>query len=231
MVTVFTCVVGATPDTVRMLNILHNPAVRYVCLSDRRTSPFPYQHVPVTVPAEQSAHLYARQLKILADHPALGESEVLLWHDAAFRLDLDPAIVARVFREDSTRQVVAFAHPDRTTVEEEAAAIVRCGYMDEATVTAQVAHYRSERWPTQTALTTTGYLLRRRTEAVRAFNQAWWDEVARWGYRDQMSVDYALWKTGLTCHYLAGSYRANRYARWVKAPFVRRPPHRPMVRP
>ena len=74
---------------------LHLASVRYVCLSDRRSSPFPYRHVPVTVPSGLSAQLYARQLKILADHEALEGADVLLWHDAAFRLTLDPAMVAR----------------------------------------------------------------------------------------------------------------------------------------
>ena len=89
-VVVFTAVIGATPDCVRVPGFI-SPSVRYVCLSDRRSSPFPYRHVPVTVPSGLSAQLYARQLKILADHPALEGADVLLWHDAAFRLTMDPA--------------------------------------------------------------------------------------------------------------------------------------------
>ena len=232
-VTVFTALVGETPDIVRAPGCITS-GVRYVCLSDRRTSPFPYMHVPVTVPIDLPAHLFARRLKILADHPALGSPDVTLWHDAAFRLHLDPALIARqTLAGYSARDILALRHPDRTDIEAEATAIVRCGYADTATVTAQAAFYRSA-WPAQTVLTTTGYLFRRRSERVDAFNAFWWAEVARWCYRDQMSVDYAMWQTGMLCHYLPGHYRDNAFAKWHNAlrirPMIVRP-SRPYNRP
>ena len=43
-----------------------------------------------------------------------------------------------------------------------------------------------------------------------------------------MSVDYALWKTGLSCQYLGGDYRNNAFAKWVKVPSLT---SRPMIAP
>jgi hypothetical protein len=220
-VVAFTCVLGPTPDTVRVPTSI-NARVRYICLTDRPSSPFPYQHVPVTTPSgPRAAELYARQLKILADHPALDGADVVLWHDAAFQLTTDPAAVAHhALERHPERDVLAFRHPDRTQIEDEAVAIAKCGYADHATCAAQAASYRAEGF-TQTAITSTGYSLRRRTPKVQAFNRLWWDEVTRWCWRDQMSVDYALWKTGVVCGYIPGHYRDNPYAKWFKAPTPR----------
>jgi hypothetical protein len=229
-VVAFTCLVGSTPDTLRVPGFI-SPSVRYVCLSDRKSSPHPYKHVPVTVPGtgRHAAALYARQLKILADHPALGDADIILWHDAAFQLHADPALVARqALRGHPELDMVAFAHPDRTQIEDEAVAIAKCEYADLARVKAQAAHYRAQGWTQQTVITSTGYSLRRRTDKVEAFNRFWWAEVERWCWRDQMSVDYSLWKTGVRCGYIPGHYRDNPYAKWHKVPSR---PVMPMPRP
>lgn len=219
-VTVFTCVVGDTPDELRVPLVI-SPDVRYVCLSDRRSSSPPYTHVRVHVPPDLGAPLFARKLKILADHPALGTPDVLLWHDAAFQLQCHPVEVARTHLRDV--DLLAFAHPDRTTIEAEGMVIAQLGYAPLATMTAQAATYRAEGFPPQTAITSTGFSLRRRTPEVQTFNACWWEELARWTYRDQMSVDYAIWKTGVRVAYIPGHYRENPFARWyAETPFARR---------
>jgi hypothetical protein len=40
--------------------------------------------------------------------------------------------------------------------------------------------------------------LRRHTQAVRAFNEAWWTEIVRGSWRDQLSFDYISWKLGIS---------------------------------
>ena len=207
---VFTCVIGQTDPLRRPLVI--NRKVRYVCFSDVPQAVPPYEYVAVE--RADDYKLQSRQLKILANHPALGDADATLWHDAAFRLNCDPLRLAQTLLTDTN--MVALRHPHRNTIEEEAAAIAKWGWIPADRLAAQVAAYRADGF-TQKQITSTGLCFRRRTGALDAFNAFWWAQVERWGWRDQMSVDYALWKTGVRPHYIPGHYRDNVYAKWFQA--------------
>jgi hypothetical protein len=215
-VIVFTCMVGKTDPLKRPTVINRN--VRYVCFTDQSQVVSPYQLV--RVPTGTDPRLTSRQIKITADHPALADADVTVWHDAAFRMDSDPVRVASTVLTDCN--MVAFKHPHRTQIEDEAIAIDKWGWVPMATMQAQIAAYRAEGF-TQDHITSTGLCFRRRTPQIAAFNARWWEEVARWGWRDQMSVDYALWKTGVRATYIPGHYRNNSYAKWFLSPPVRVP--------
>jgi len=208
--TVFTCVIGAT-DPLRRPRI-HNRSVRYVCFSDVQQSVPPY--TTILIPKADNHKLQSREIKILANHPALGDCDATLWHDAAFRLDCDPLKVASFLLDDTN--MVALRHPHRDTIEEEAEAINKWGWIPMETMQAQIASYRADGFKQQ-HITSTGLCFRRRTPALDAFNLFWWAQVQQWGWRDQMSVDYALWKTGVRPHYIPGHYRDNTYAKWFQA--------------
>jgi hypothetical protein len=181
-------------------------------LSDTPQAAAPYECVRVEDREQLGARLLSRRLKILVNHPSLDHPDAVLWHDAAFRMDYDPV---RLVEEWLTADVhvLAFKHPHRTQIEEEAVAIAKWGWVPLETLQAQVATYRAEGFR-QTMITSTGLCLRRLTPQVRAFNALWWAEVRRWGWRDQMSVDYAIWKAGLTLRYIPGHYRDNSYCKW-----------------
>ncbi len=210
--TVFTAIVGGKTDQLKAPLVV-NPDVRYVVFSDHAQAVAPYEWIPIEV-TDLGPRLRARQLKICANHPALGRPGVILWHDAAFQLAVDPAQLASEQLVDG-HDLCAFPHPDRTRIEDEAIAIARHGYASLEDLQRQAETYRAEGFQ-QTALTATGFILRRMTPAVKVFDAVWWDEVARWTWRDQMSVDFAAWKTGVVIHYLPGHYRDNALAPWFK---------------
>lgn len=205
---VFTSVLGNTDPLRVPTHVGRN--VTYYCFCDRpMTRTGPYRAIPYPVGA--SPALASRALKIRMDHPLLRDADVVLWHDAAFQLHTDPVAVANALLGDA--DMVAFRHPHRNQIAEEAEVIGRLGYAPAEVLAAQVQTYHDEGF-TQTAITSTGYSLRRRTPRVEAFNALWWEEVSRWSYRDQMSVDYAIWKTGLHVTYIPGHYRDNPFATW-----------------
>jgi hypothetical protein len=210
VITVYTAMIGDT-DTLRAPTV-YDPAVRYVCFTDRARVPDPYVRVDVRVAPGADPRLLARRIKILGD-PALGAPAITLWHDAAYRLRSIPSeILEREFSDEL--DLVALRHPDRTQIEDEAREIARLGLMPADVLAGQVATYRAAGF-TQTAITSTGFCVRRQTPRVHAFNQVWWAEVERWGWRDQMSVDFAIWRAGIRVGYLFGHYRHNPYADWV----------------
>lgn len=227
-IAVYTTMLGET-DPVRCPTVF-NPKVRYVCFTDRPARiPRPYLPVPIALHGEPST-LASRRLKILASHPALGSARVTIWHDAAFQLMSDPLALVKEHLAD--RDMLAFRHPHRSQIEDEAAVIARLGYAPADVLQAQIATYRAEGFPVRDVITSTGFCIRRMTDPVIEFGARWWGEVERWSWRDQMSVDYALWRSPtVKVAYIPGHYRDNTFAKWHPDSTWKRRPRRLARRP
>lgn len=205
-IVVYTAALGDT-DTVRA-PIVIDSSVRYVCFSDRPCVA-PYEHV-LTEPTDHP-QLDARRIKILADHPILQAADVILWHDASYRL---LRTLRWLVKGIAKADVIAMRHPRRTRIEDEALAIARYGYVTPAQAVAHVARYRAAGF-LENVLTASGLIGRRVTNAVARFNAIWWREVSeQWNGRDQGSIDFALWRAGVTVHHMPGTVRSNKYAAW-----------------
>lgn len=189
---------GPPPPVVR--------GVRYVCVTDRDTPlPAGWQPLPYLGPPG-SARLQARWVRacLATTWP------VSLWLDASFDLRVSP----RRFVEEMDQRgvdLLAFAHPDRRRMSDEAAEMVRLGKMDAGQAARQVARYQFVGWDTdaqpQQVLTVGGMLVRRATPQVCAFGACWWDEIVRWGDRsDQLSVDYCAAQVGLSIGHIPMHY-------------------------
>ena len=207
---VYTTILGKT-DRFKPPAVV-NPAIRYVCFTDQPTLvTAPYERVVVSL-GQGDGKLLSREIKIRSDHPALGSPEVTLWHDAAFRLLVDPVQLLSYIQRGA--EMVALRHPHRNSIEEEATSVAGWGWIPRDVLQRQIATYRAAGFTARTRITSTGICLRRLNDRVRAFNAAWWAEVQQWGYRDQMSIDYTLWKHHVRVEYMQGHYRVNPYARW-----------------
>ena len=55
----------------------------------------------------------------------------------------------------------------------------------------------SRRYPLNNGLRSGFLIVRRHTPKIAKFNELWWNEVDRGSVRDQLSIDYALWKLGI----------------------------------
>lgn len=214
-VAVFTSTLG--PDT----DALHEPSlvaegVEYFCLTD---VPIPTTSAwrPVQFEATDHPAYASRRAKLLLHETVrqvAPDCDVYVWIDAAYELHVDPRVfIPAVLRAD----VGLLVHPHRTSIIDEAAAILRRAappHPPAELLHRQVDRYLGERYPDQ-ALSSTGLFVRRNDARTARFNAAWWLEFNAYRHtRDQMSFDYVAWKRGLLIHYLEGHYRANPYATW-----------------
>ena len=211
-VCVYTSIFGNNTDKLQDPEIV-NPYCRYICFSDRpqNSSIWETWEVPMvhTSPIKQ-----ARHFKILGPNTYLSEYGFTLWADASYTITCDPIILGqRVFDDDI--DITMFKHPDRNTIEAEAQAVIKQRGINPDQVSAQIARYRKEGFK-DNQLSATGFLFRRNTVRTQRFNQIWWSELDRGIIRDQISVDYALWKVGIAgvnLKYLEGSILDNPFAR------------------
>ncbi len=203
-VTVFTAALGTT-DTVRApLEV--DPAVRYLCFSDRPVVQ-PYEWIQ-TEPTDDPRSA-SRKLKILADHDEL-QADLTLWHDASYQLHRALSWVRDGLKN---ADMVALRHPRRNRIEDEAPIVAKYGYLTIDLALAHVARYRDEGF-TENVLTSGGLLARRVSAKMQRFNTVWWGEVQQWGGRDQASLDYSAWREHVRILHLHGTVRLNAYAGW-----------------
>ena len=125
----------------------------------------------------------------------------IVWADAAFEMDVMFARrVASHFDEASVEMMLLehpFREPPTIAAEVEASlhAQVRLAAL-ERHFTMQLSHYSDSGFGDDLGLFWLALFAVRRTPRVEALLDAWWLEVRRWQYRDQISLPFALW--GLT---------------------------------
>lgn len=186
------------------------PSVRYLCFTDgRQSAPAPYENV-LAPTWDHPPHLAARRIKVLAEPLVLRSYDALLWHDSSYRLSRSPSWAVRALADGD---LAAMRHARRDRLEDEAMSIARYRYVTSTEADAHVARYRAEGFDVP-GLSSSGLLALRRSPAVSAFRRIWWEELLKWGGRDQGSLDYAAWKAGLRIHYVKGNHRSNPYAAW-----------------
>ena len=77
----------------------------------------------------------------------------------------------------------------------------------------QVERYKRKGFPKDFGVSENCLIIRKNTQQVRLLNELWWIEYQRGSQRDQLSMPYALWKTGIKVAWLPFSARKNR---WLK---------------
>ena len=70
--------------------------------------------------------------------------------------------------------------------------------------------YKYAGYPPHNGLAETGCVVRVPAACV-AFGEEWWAAIDRFSHRDQLSFDFAAWRTGLTYARLDGSARHSPY--------------------
>lgn len=139
----------------------------------------------------------AKRYKVLP-HLYFPDCAITVWVDANVWLLADPQATAERFLGDA--DMALFVHPARKTVWQEFAELrngkrFQIPYL-QAQLALQEAAYRDAGLPEQTALHECNFLIRRNNDPVNRLMDAWWSEICRWQWRDQVSMPYVLWKYG-----------------------------------
>lgn len=136
----------------------------------------------------------SRSPKLLA-HQYFHDYDYSLWIDGSIRLlvpvhDLIDEYLGQM-------DIALFRHPIRDCIYEEAAACTEQGLDDPDIMAAQMVKYRREGYPARNGLNESGVILRRHNARIESFNNAWWSEYCRHSCRDQLSLNYSLYKFGI----------------------------------
>lgn len=121
--------------------------------------------------------------------------DIKVYIDASYQptsLNLDDFINSKV------EGIWMTEHPQRGCAYQEAEAAKIKQADDAEVIDVQVESYRAEGFPDNNGLYRGGVIIR--IGDTSYFDKAWWLEVARGSYRDQISAPYAAWRTGTKIH-------------------------------
>jgi len=138
----------------------------------------------------------AKRHKILS-HLYFPDALYSLWIDGSVTIRFTDSIQELIGRYLADSDLVVFQHRTRTCLYQEASVCLQRGLDDPAVILRQVSRYTREGYPSNAGLAECPVVLRRHSPAVRAFNEAWWEEITRGSKRDQLSFPYLARKMGL----------------------------------
>lgn len=125
--------------------------------------------------------------------PEFDNHEYSIWMDGNTSLKVDPEYLIEKYLQDC--DIACLKHPDRDCIYEEAKTCQMLNLDDTEVIEEQMSRYKENLYPKDHGLSCTTYILRRHTPEIAYFNRVWWEEICKGSRRDQLSFDYALWRT------------------------------------
>ena len=179
-----------------------NDKIEYICFTDDTELESENWNVKIFErddmgPAEMNRLLKLFPHNFLEDY----ESEFSLYVDGniQIRSDLDKILD----HMEQKSPIAAPAHPERSTIAEEATRLIELDKADSNQVRSQIERYEYQGYTDQLPLTDNCVLLRRHSDPkVQKAMDDWWEEYKSGVNRDQIGFGYTLWKNNIDLHIL-----------------------------
>ena len=137
----------------------------------------------MAVPKEDDPHRHQRRLK-LRFHDLFPDYDTVIYLDANIHLTYAVKHILPFHKGGMTTCV----HPHRICVYQEGEACEKLGKAPVHEIRKQMAAYRKEGIPVNAGMFQTGFIIRSNTPEVRAYCEAWHDELSEYTHRDQLSM-------------------------------------------
>lgn len=192
---IYTCITGNYENLV-------DPSVvsedfDYVCFTDNlnlSTNVWKLRPIP-----DELLHLskikQQRCIKI-CPHKYLSEYETSVWIDACIDIIGNINQLLKQDCSDIDKSIFIPKHPGRNCVYEEIKACLHFKKDILENMEPQIKKYKSENYPINNGMVQTGIMIRKHNEQrCIEVMELWKDELVKYSHRDQLSFNYALWKT------------------------------------
>jgi hypothetical protein len=140
--------------------------------------------IVVQIPKSENPLLQSRYFKIMS-HDLLRDYDLVCYIDGNQRLINPPPSVP-----------TWFSHPRRNNIFDEAQAIINLKRFDDQTVLDQIVHYEQTGYKDR-GLYMNGFFVREHNDEINELHNVWYQETTKYTHRDQLSLPYAIHKTGI----------------------------------
>jgi hypothetical protein len=192
-------------------NFVHwDDNVRYICFTNGPLDAGNSKWELVYIPS------YFKDPKITSgffkanSHILFGADVISLWVDGNLRnINVTAASAVKMVAHSP---VAALPLRERTKVSEEIDVVVSLGLEHPSSAGRLRQMFRTDGFPDDQPLAATMMLVRdHRSAALRRANGAWWSLISSGIRRDQLTFNFALWRSGITQAYIDVDWRAPNY--------------------
>lgn len=136
-------------------------------------------------------------------HVLFPYADITVWVDGS--QSFKPVLLfADLIRPHLQHSVATFKHPIRNCVYQELNACIKYRKDNELLMRKQIESYRADGYPPHNGMVETACVIRRNTPEIVAFNKAWWAEIDKHSFRDQLSFNYVAHKTNTLYSHVPG---------------------------
>lgn len=154
----------------------------------------------------------ARKVKILG-FKGLMDYDIAIWHDSSIQLDASK--IEELTRFASNHSLSTFKH-GREDVYLEAIACIESGKDHPIRIAKQMKRFSSNGLKAHSGLYETGILvINTKLFLGSSLQQTWWNEIEHGSRRDQLSLPFAVLKSGEEVGVLTGSGHDNLYSKYI----------------
>lgn len=134
-------------------------------------------------------------------HTLLKHYDVAIWVDASIIIagDIYPMVEEFIH---SKKPMAAIPHPQRTNIYDEAEACLERGKDKASLIRRQLRRYKKEGFDGEGLIESGFMMFRPKDRKTAATLDLWWKHIRQFSKRDQLSLPYAIYKTGLQWHKL-----------------------------
>lgn len=145
----------------------------------------------IVIPIEKTEDCrLQRKIKILG-HPELDKYDVTIYIDASMTLRSTITQLLRTYKGG----FVIGNHNTRNCVYAEGLAVKQLKKAPEEIVNKHIAEYYENNFPINFGMWSSGFMIR--DKSTKAMCELWYSKLDEHSHRDQLSLPWALWKTGL----------------------------------
>jgi GT2 family glycosyltransferase len=134
-----------------------------------------------------------------------------LWIDGSVTIEFPFSVEKLIELYLSDSDMALFKHSERHCIYQEANVCMQRRLDDPNVIREQIQRYTKDGHPSNAGLGECTILLRRHTDQIKEFNEAWWKEIQNGSKRDQISFAYLTRKMGIKFRYFPGHLRAENY--------------------
>jgi GT2 family glycosyltransferase len=134
-----------------------------------------------------------------------------LWIDGSVTIQFPFSVEKLIELYLADSDMALFKHSERHCIYQEANICMQRRLDDPNVIKEQIQRYTKDGHPSNAGLGECTILLRRHTEQIKKFNEAWWEEIQHGSKRDQISFSYLTKKMGIKFKYFPGHLRTENY--------------------
>lgn len=203
MLIIYTCITGNYDDLIPQPSY---EGVKYICFSDsiNKSQYHNWEIFPIPSLEINQPNLINRYLKAL--HYNLDfNSNISMYIDGNVLIKSNPTSMVRQF-EESAASIAAFKHPHRENIMQEFEELISTQKLTQLEIkkTFKLLESMKAEGYDFTPLLSAGYIILRRHDdhVLKIALREWLDIILNECKRDQMSLQFVLWKHGITMKYL-----------------------------